>query len=841
MTQARILIVEDEIVVANNMALRLESLGYSVVAILTSGEEAVRQAAKMLPDLVLMDIKLRGKMDGVEAADEIRTGLDIPIVYLTGYSDDLILQRAKITEPFGYLLKPFEIQDLHSTLEMALYKHAIDRQLRESEKKYRTLVEHSLQGILIALGSPPRVVYANQVCAEMTGYTVEEMLSLPPDKVVALLHPEDQEMLLGRLPTQLAGRPVSDGGELRIIRRDGTLCWMQYFVTAVEYEGEPAVQVVFLDITARKQAEEVRKQAHAELEVRVAERTAELEQEVEERRRVERDLQLHAGRLSSLREIDQAILAAQSPDEIARAALEHIRRLVLCPRASVAVFDAEAKRATVLAAHVKGETQLGAGRQLPLEAFGLTAELRACQVRTVPDLEAESRLTATDEILLSEGVRSYATIPLIVQDRLSGTLNLGSDRTGAFSPDQIQIAQEVAAPLAIAIQQARLRERLERYTEGLEETVAQRTRELQAERDRTQAILETVGESVVVTDTQGQILYANPATEALTGFNREESISRTWHLWSGEQQPERIHEDMQRVLRAGQTWRGEMVGRRQNATSYDAAVTVAPLFDSEQPGQVVGSVWVQRDITPLKEAERFKDQFISNLSHELRTPLSIIALTSDNLAMFYERLDGSQRWAMLQDIREQAQVLNDLIGDVLEISRIDGGRISAQRAKVHLAQLVQAEAEKQRPLVEKRSQTLTMIGDDPLPVWADDGQIRQVIRNLLNNAIKYTPDGGQITCECLQASGEQPRSGGSRWAVVRVADTGIGIDPQHLARIFERFYRVQTEGSIPGTGLGLSIAQELVALHGGRITVSSVPGQGSVFSVYLPLLVEERS
>jgi signal transduction histidine kinase len=273
--------------------------------------------------------------------------------------------------------------------------------------------------------------------------------------------------------------------------------------------------------------------------------------------------------------------------------------------------------------------------------------------------------------------------------------------------------------------------------------------------------------------------------------------------------------------------------------AYDAAVTVAPLFDPDDLDQLVGSVWVQRDVTPVKEAERVKDQFISNVSHELRTPLSIITLTGDNLGAYYEQLDDGARRSLIQSIREQALVLNDLIGDVLEISRIDSGRISIEREVMNLARRVREEVDKQRPLAERRSQVLTVTAPDSLPVWANDGQVGQIVRNLLDNAIKYTPEGGHIACTCRVEDGEGPGPG--PWAVLHVRDDGIGIAPEHLPRIFERFYRAQVQSSIPGTGLGLPIARELVELHGGLVTVSSEPGRGSLFSVYLPLWEEDGS
>jgi signal transduction histidine kinase len=202
---------------------------------------------------------------------------------------------------------------------------------------------------------------------------------------------------------------------------------------------------------------------------------------------------------------------------------------------------------------------------------------------------------------------------------------------------------------------------------------------------------------------------------------------------------------------------------------------------------------------------------------------------------------------MIQDIREYTRVLNDLIGSVLELSRIDSERVSTERQRLDLAQLARQEADKQQPLAQKKSQSLRVTGSEHLAVWGNTDQLQRVVRNLLNNAIKYTPDGGQITCECLAwADGATvdttwPGSDGlpvGRWAALRVVDNGPGIGQEHLSNVFERFFRVESQGSILGTGLGLAIAQELVNLHEGHIAVYSVPGEGSTFAVYLPLLEE---
>src|SRR6185436_1165545 len=178
MKQARILVVEDEFIVAADIQTRLESLGYDVPTTVASGEKAVEQAGALRPDLVLMDIQLKGRMDGVEAADQIRQRFGIPVIYLTANADHPTVARAKVTEPFGYVIKPFEERDLHTSIEVALYKHQAEQRLKESEERYRLLAELSPEAIIVQ--SEGCVVYANPAAATLVGAAnVEALLGRP--------------------------------------------------------------------------------------------------------------------------------------------------------------------------------------------------------------------------------------------------------------------------------------------------------------------------------------------------------------------------------------------------------------------------------------------------------------------------------------------------------------------------------------------------------------------------------------------------------------------------------------------------------------------------------------
>lgn len=385
----------------------------------------------------------------------------------------------------------------------------------------------------------------------------------------------------------------------------------------------------------------------------------------------------------------------------------------------------------------------------------------------------------------------------------------------------------------------------------LETRVAERTREAQEERDRTRAILEALGEAVMVIDLDDQIQYANPAATRLTGIEAG-APPLSWYEWT-RRQIDAVEPlaRMRAAIETGETWKESLVLVRPDGTAYDAEMSAAPLFSPHDPGQLIGFVSVHHDITAMKTAERMKDQFVSNVSHELRSPISLITMLAGSLEMLYPRLEDQRRLEVIGDIRKHARNLSDLIGGVLEISRIDGGRIAHDRVLFNLAQLAVEEVEALAPTAQRKHLAITIVAPAELMVAGQIGQMRQVIRNLITNAIKYTPDGGQIACTVasltIDGAALAPRAeqwpGFARlpqgaWGAFRIRDTGIGINQADLPHVFERFFRAENQTDIPGTGLGLSIAWELVRLHGGHIDVQSAQGAGSTFAVYLPISQE---
>ncbi len=258
MANAQVLVVEDEGIVAKDIENTLKKLGYAVPAIASSGEEAIKKATETLPDLVLMDIVLEGYMDGVEAAEQIRDRFDIPVVYLTAYTDNKTLQRAKITEPYGYILKPFSERELYTAIEMALYKHQMERKLRESEQWLVTTLK-SIGDAVIATDAGGFVTFMNPVAEALTGWNQEDAAGKPLKKVFNIINEET-----GKQAEDPATRVLREGvvvglaNHTMLIARDGT----KY---PIDDSGAPirddkgnimGVVLVFRDITEKRNMEE---------------------------------------------------------------------------------------------------------------------------------------------------------------------------------------------------------------------------------------------------------------------------------------------------------------------------------------------------------------------------------------------------------------------------------------------------------------------------------------------------------------------------------------------------------------------------------------------------------
>ncbi|MCL5957772.1 MAG: PAS domain S-box protein [Chloroflexi bacterium] len=372
------------------------------------------------------------------------------------------------------------------------------------------------------------------------------------------------------------------------------------------------------------------------------------------------------------------------------------------------------------------------------------------------------------------------------------------------------------------------RERLLTEVEQLAETAQQRASELEA-------VVESIADEVFVCDKEGRIVDLNQSALKLIGLTRKEEALRPMvdylHLLKLR------HPDGRPVnaeeLASSRALRGEIVRdyeeiARELPTQRDVylLVSAAPIRDLE--GNIVGAVQVLSDITRIKELDRLKDQFISVAAHELKTPVAVMKGYAQALLRRVEEFPPQCR-KMLGAINRGADRLDMIVKDLLDISRLHLGYLELAKERIELPKLVEEVVDRMALTTAKHR--IRVVKAEPVLVQGDRGRLEQVLINLIDNAIKYSPKGGDIDLEVAVLDHD---------AVVSIKDYGVGIPKEKQGRIFERFYRahIGTPYDYGGMGVGLSISLEIVSRHGGRMWFESEEGRGSTFYFSLPLRSE---
>jgi PAS domain S-box-containing protein len=750
-TMARILIVEDDRIVARDIEQQLLRLGYAVAGMTARGDEALALAVSARADLVLMDVRLQGPVDGVDAAQLIHQQCNIPVVFLTAYADDETVRRASLAEPFGYVLKPFEDSQLRTVIGMALYKHASEQRLRDSERRYAVTLA-SIGDAVIATDENLVITFMNPAAEVLTGWPAPEAVGMALREVFRVLDGASGRLIDAPMADVLAGGvTVTRAGHMSLRgrgRRDIVIddCGSPIIDERGKVSG---VALVFRDVTARRQAEE-------------AQMLRETQQRIE--------LAVQGSNIG--------VWELQMPDG-------HIRN------GSVSLINVWEQLGYRSMAPQTATALIGALFQ-PQDLPAIRAALSAYLARDSARLELETRVrhqNGSVRWMLIRGVavrnaRQRAT-------SLVGTCVDVTDLTGA----------------RLALRDGELRWRS--MTEALPH------------------LIWTVTADGIPDFFSPQCCAYFGLTEAeMTGFDvwlrnlhpeDRERCSGVWHA----------------AFAAVARYDVEMRLRRHDGAFRWFHSVAIPVRDAR--GRVTRWFGTSTDISERKQAEAAmleakvaaesansaKNRFLANISHELRTPLNGILGYAQIL-----RGDGALNDRQLEGVNVIAQsgeYLLALINDILDFSRIEARKLELEVADVWLEKFVRVIVDIMGMRAREKGIELVcdLLPSLPYAIRVDERRLRQVLLNLLANAIRFTDDGEVTLCVEFTAP-DRLR--------FEIRDTGIGIAPEALEAIFRPFEQAgELQRRTAGVGLGLAISRQLVRLMGSDILVRSEVDVGSTF------------
>lgn len=414
-------------------------------------------------------------------------------------------------------------------------------------------------------------------------------------------------------------------------------------------------------------------------------------------------------------------------------------------------------------------------------------------------------------IFFDPEVRSLLAVPMLVKGRVIGVINVDERVPAAFGPNQERLLTIAAAQAAIAIENARL------FSGIL------------SEKKRTDAIIRYMADGLLMLDRHGVVVSCNPVLAGMLGLPREDILGQPADAPETDPRLRAICEPARAKERTGVLAHEVEVSQAGSAgeSIRPRRLRIFATSVNDESGQLLGEVRVVHDVTKEREIEEMKDEFFSTISHDLRTPLfSIQGFV--RLILDGEVPDEETQREFLGIIGRQAEQLAQLVNNLLNISRLESGKLEMECVSVQLRDVLEQSASKLRGMA--RAKDITLETDLPASlslVSGDPAWLEQVVTNLVGNAIKFTPKGGRVTIGARASPNE---------VLVEVSDTGVGIPDAALDRIFDKFYQVPnaSDQRYEGTGLGLHIAKQIVERHDGRIWAESTLGQGSTFRFTLP-------
>jgi two-component system sensor histidine kinase/response regulator len=882
LNKPKILIVEDDELVRIFIQLKIELYGYQTIGQATHGEDAIRLACELKPDLILMSIQLAGDVDGISAAEQIRKHYTVPVIFLTNQRSDEELERITRANGFGYIIKPFSDQELRTVIEMALYKHKAEARLLISDLALKVIS----QGVIIT--TPDQIILSvNEAFTRQTGYSTQDIIGKTCSLIQGPLTSKESRLAI----REALSAVQAYNGEILNYRKDGSMFWNELSITpAFDDQGQLTHFVgITRDVTDRKNTlEALRQSEHDLLEAENSSHvghwiwdaeTSKIAWSNEMKRIWQRDPEEFGGDLFEMikRTVypeDQAIVIATCKEAFESKEDYHpFEYRIFLPDGSIRLIWAKTGR--------KKKDTHGKIIRLTGTVQDITERKQEEEERRLNHALMEQAFGSSPiGMALIDIQGKFLRVNRVLCVMLGYQVDelLGCDWRKFTHPDDIQNDKHLLQQLLSGeIERYEIYKRyyhkdgnliwlqinvsLLRDTEGTPlnfvTQIQDITQRLSAEAHLNQLsqAVEQSTEAIIITDVIGKIEYVNDTFVNKSGFSKAEVIGRYPNILNSGMTPPDTFTTLWRTIRAGDTWKGELINRRKDGSLSLEYATISPLRQAD--GIISHFVSTQEDINEKKKlgeeldkhrhhleelvnsrtrelaiarqlaeaANQAKSNFIANMSHEIRTPMNgVMGMTYLALAA---ATDPKQR-DYLQKIHLSGQHLLHIVDDILDFSKIEAGKMTIEGVDFSLDDLLGKLLNLVNTKVAGRQLQLNIHVDADVPrhMHGDPHRLNQILINYTNNAIKFTERGEiKIRVKCLQ---DLP--GG--WKIrFEVEDPGIGMNEEQQRKLFQSFEQADssTTRKFGGTGLGLAISKQLALLMGGEVGVCSQLGKGSTF------------
>jgi len=782
----KIFIVEDDALVIAHLEQILHDYQYRIAGTAATGPEAIKKIKETQPDLIIMDIRLRGEMDGLETAEKIRAEKCIPIIFLTAFANEYYLERAQENNSFSYLVKPVRGIDLHSNIQISLHRHKIQQRLTITNKVLE--VRQKVNRLFLKNKSP------NQLLKKISTLLYE----VPAFSCVCILQGNEDSPF-----------------EVYLAPDDAP--WVHKFKSQISERQLP--------YCARQALEQkklvVFESFHPEC------RSCPLFQSYRSSKMISYPL--------FYKNHQYGVIMILSPEEYTR--IDFFQELVqdLGDDIAFALYNIELE---------KSQIQINKALQESEEKYRILSEQSLTGVYLIQEdklVYANPKLAEifgyhSPRLLINKNIADL--LPEKTLPEIKRIITYLLDGKGTDMKYEFQAKKKDGSFIDVETFGKRIHYNGKPAVLGVILDITERKKNIQTIQKLSKAI-EQSPVATVITDTKGTIEYVNPAFTEITGYTYEEAIGQNPRILKSGKMPDELYKDLWETITRGKVWKGEMINRRKDGELIWEYLIISPLFNER--GEITHFLASKENITEKKKLEndllqKQKMEAIGRLAggiaHDFNNMLTVINGYSQ--LILHKMPKDDPLYKKIEQIYQAGERAKNLTSQLLTFSR----KQIRQPDIINLNTLIRDMEKMLIRLIGEDVQIVTRPDENLWTIESDKSQLEQILLNLAINARQAMPEGGQLRISTQNVVVDEsfvathPGTKSGKYVLLKITDTGKGMDEETQKHIFEPFFTTKPTGQ--GTGLGLATVYGIVKQNGGYIEVKSRLNHGTTFFIYFP-------